>query len=207
MLVPGAPTPGYPGVGVGWPAFRRLREYWTVRQPDVIYVATPGPLGSASVRTANRLTIPVLSGLHTDFSAYLRYYGLAGLDAASASTCVGCTAAAARRSYRAWTSVSGCVPRASRTSRFSVGAWTVGHSAPGTAIFRCAALGAHTCPRVLRRPGRHGRLRQDGGASWAEATNARLAPPGCRSGSCVSSPDPYATTGCSSTSFALRALR
>jgi glycosyltransferase involved in cell wall biosynthesis len=74
-LVPGAPVPGYPAVRVGWPVRHRLERTWAKRRPDVIYVATPGPLGWAAVHTARRLRVPVLSGFHTDFPRCARDYG------------------------------------------------------------------------------------------------------------------------------------
>ena len=74
MLVPGAPVPGYRGVRVGWPAWRRLEAGWRVRRPDAVYVATPGPLGWAAVRGARRLGVPVFSGFHTNFPGYARHY-------------------------------------------------------------------------------------------------------------------------------------
>ena len=76
-LVRGAPVPGYRSVRIGTPAWRQLRACWAARRPDVVYVATPGPLGWAAVHTANRLRIPLLSGFHTDFPSYVRHYGLA----------------------------------------------------------------------------------------------------------------------------------
>ncbi len=82
-LVPGAPVPGYSGVRVGWPAQRVLRAAWTRRCPDAVYVATPGPLGWAAVRTARRLGLPVLSGFHTNFPGYARHYGAVWLRRAT----------------------------------------------------------------------------------------------------------------------------
>jgi len=75
-LVPSTPVPGYRGVRVGWPAWRLLQACWTARRPDAVYVATPGPLGWAAVRTARRLGLPVLSGFHTNFPRYARHYGV-----------------------------------------------------------------------------------------------------------------------------------
>jgi glycosyltransferase involved in cell wall biosynthesis len=74
MLVPGAPVPGYRGVRMGWPAWRRLEGRWRARRPDAVYVATPGPLGWAAVRAARRLGLPVFSGFHTNFPGYARHY-------------------------------------------------------------------------------------------------------------------------------------
>ena len=73
-LVRGVPLPGYCGLRAGLPAGGRLRECWTERRPDVVYVATEGPLGWSAVRTARRLGVPVLSGFHTNFHHYAGHY-------------------------------------------------------------------------------------------------------------------------------------
>jgi glycosyltransferase involved in cell wall biosynthesis len=59
---------------IGLPAGALLRRSWTRHRPDVIYVATQGPLGWSAVRAARRLRIPVFSGFHTNFDNYARYY-------------------------------------------------------------------------------------------------------------------------------------
>jgi glycosyltransferase involved in cell wall biosynthesis len=74
IMVPGLPLPGYRGLHVGLPAGGLLRDCWTHHRPDVVYVATEGPLGWSAVRTAQRLGIPVFSGFHTNFHSYSRYY-------------------------------------------------------------------------------------------------------------------------------------
>jgi glycosyltransferase involved in cell wall biosynthesis len=78
-VVPGLPLPGYKGVHVGLPTPGLLQGCWTHHRPDVVYVATEGPLGWSAVRTAQRLRIPVLSGFHTNFHCYARYYRLGWL--------------------------------------------------------------------------------------------------------------------------------
>ena len=78
-LVRGFPLPGYPAVRLGAPAVARLYRLWSRNRPDAIYVATEGPLGWAAAGAARRLGIPVLSGFHTNFDAYARYYGQAWL--------------------------------------------------------------------------------------------------------------------------------
>ena len=65
-LVRGLPLPGYAALRFGLPAGARLRARWSSRPPDVVYVATEGPLGWSAVRTARRLGIPVLGGFHTN---------------------------------------------------------------------------------------------------------------------------------------------
>jgi len=78
-LVPGLPLPGYRGLRVGLPAGRMLRRCWTEHHPDVVYVATEGPLGWSAVSTARLLGIPVFSGFHTNFHNYSRYYHMGWL--------------------------------------------------------------------------------------------------------------------------------
>jgi glycosyltransferase involved in cell wall biosynthesis len=79
-VVPGLPIPGYKGVHVGMPGRGLLQGRWTQHRPDVVYVATEGPLGWVAVRTAQRLRIPVLSGFHTNFHSYARHYRLGWLQ-------------------------------------------------------------------------------------------------------------------------------
>jgi len=45
VVVPGLPLPVYPGLHFGLPAGRRLRQLWTVVRPDLVHIATEGPLG------------------------------------------------------------------------------------------------------------------------------------------------------------------
>jgi glycosyltransferase involved in cell wall biosynthesis len=72
----GAALPRYPGLRFGLPVYRTLRQRWTQRRPDAIYVATEGPLGRSAVKTAVRLGIPVATGFHTRFDAYANHYGV-----------------------------------------------------------------------------------------------------------------------------------
>jgi glycosyltransferase involved in cell wall biosynthesis len=73
----GIGMPHYPGVRVGLPAGRGLRRHWNRQRPDVVYVATEGPLGWSALRAAHGLGIPVASGFHTRFDHYASHYGLA----------------------------------------------------------------------------------------------------------------------------------
>ncbi|HXW84542.1 MAG TPA: glycosyltransferase family 1 protein [Candidatus Binataceae bacterium] len=78
--VKGLPLPGYKGLQLGLPASARLLHCWTQTAPDVVYVATEGPLGWSAVRTARRLGIPIVSGFHTNFDRYAKHYGLGCLQ-------------------------------------------------------------------------------------------------------------------------------
>jgi glycosyltransferase involved in cell wall biosynthesis len=79
LLVPGLPIPGYPGLRFGLPVHRKLRARWSSERPDIVHVATEGPLGAAAVGAARALGLPVSSGFHTNFRAYSRYYRLGWL--------------------------------------------------------------------------------------------------------------------------------
>ena len=79
-LIPGLPIPGYRGLRFGLPVGHRLRRLWEDSRPDVIYVATEGPLGISALRQAEKLDIPVISGFHTNFHSYTRHYHLGFLN-------------------------------------------------------------------------------------------------------------------------------
>ncbi len=79
ILVQGLPIPGYSGLRFGLPVGRRLRMLWKERRPDAVYIATQGPLGRSALNCARRLGIPTLTGFHTHFHQYSRYYGLGWL--------------------------------------------------------------------------------------------------------------------------------
>ena len=76
MLVPGLPLPGYPELKIGLPVYTRLKKHWRAAPPDLVHVATEGPLGFAAVHAARALGLPLSSGFHTNFHAYSRHYGV-----------------------------------------------------------------------------------------------------------------------------------
>lgn len=71
--------PGYTDVQVGLATPASLRRFWRVYRPDVIYLATQGPLGWAARQAARRLNIPLVAGWHTNFDHYCKDYGVAWL--------------------------------------------------------------------------------------------------------------------------------
>ncbi|MGH7957993.1 MAG: glycosyltransferase family 4 protein [Opitutaceae bacterium] len=77
--MPGVPIPGYPMLRMGLPAGRALRAYWTADRPDLVHVATEGPLGASAVTAARALTIPITSSFHTNFHAYAGHYGIGAM--------------------------------------------------------------------------------------------------------------------------------
>lgn len=76
LLTRGWPLPGYPGLQWGQASMHKLLRRWKRQRPDVLYIATEGPLGLSALRAARRLHIPVISGFHTNFQQYSSHYGL-----------------------------------------------------------------------------------------------------------------------------------
>ncbi|MBI6943230.1 glycosyltransferase family 1 protein [Pseudomonas putida] len=76
LLCRGWALPGYPGLQWGEVSMHKLLRRWSRQRPDVLYIATEGPLGLSALRAARRLGIAVVSGFHTNFPQYSGQYGL-----------------------------------------------------------------------------------------------------------------------------------
>ncbi len=76
LLCRGWPLPGYPGLQWGQSSMHKLLRRWKSQRPDVLYIATEGPLGLSALRAARRLGISVVSGFHTNFQQYSHQYGM-----------------------------------------------------------------------------------------------------------------------------------
>ena len=79
VLMRGLPIPRYPDLRMGVPSKRALVRLWSTRRPDVVHIATEGPLGWSALQAAQHLKIPVTSDFRTNFHAYTRHYGLGWL--------------------------------------------------------------------------------------------------------------------------------
>lgn len=79
VLHAGVPIPGYSMLRLGLPARGRLMRAWRAERPDVVHVATEGPLGWSALSAADALGIPLASSFHTNFHSYSRHYGFAFL--------------------------------------------------------------------------------------------------------------------------------
>ena len=75
-LVPGAPIPFYKTLRMGLPVQGTLIKRWRETKPDVVHIATEGPLGLAALHAAKRLKLPATSSFHTNFHQYGGHYGL-----------------------------------------------------------------------------------------------------------------------------------
>jgi glycosyltransferase involved in cell wall biosynthesis len=79
ILVRGIPIPRYSQLRLGLPSGRLLERRWKESRPDIVHVATEGPLGWSALAAARRLDIPVATDFHTNFHAYSRHYGVGWL--------------------------------------------------------------------------------------------------------------------------------
>lgn len=78
-LVLGYPIPTYPELRFGLASGGFFERTWTANRPELVHVATEGPLGLMATRTARRLKIPVVSSFHTNFHQYGEYYRFSAL--------------------------------------------------------------------------------------------------------------------------------
>lgn len=76
VIVPALPIPRHPGLRMGVPSARRLAARWRGRPPDLVHIATEGPLGWSALRAARALRLPVSSEFRTNFHEYGRHYGI-----------------------------------------------------------------------------------------------------------------------------------
>ncbi|MCM8564821.1 glycosyltransferase family 4 protein [Thauera linaloolentis] len=80
VLSRGIKLPRYDGLKLGLPAKSSLVRTWTRQRPDLVHVATEGPLGWTAVSAARKLRLPVTSDFHTRFEHYSAHYGVGWLS-------------------------------------------------------------------------------------------------------------------------------
>jgi glycosyltransferase involved in cell wall biosynthesis len=72
------PYPPYPAIRLSLPVSRSAIRFLDQARPQLIHVATEGPLGLLGRRYALRRGLPLVTSFHTNFPQYSRHYG-AGL--------------------------------------------------------------------------------------------------------------------------------
>ncbi|MEI7783713.1 MAG: glycosyltransferase family 1 protein [Betaproteobacteria bacterium] len=80
LLTTGMPIPCYPGLRLGLPAKRLLVRHWSTQRPDVVHIATEGPLGWSALHAARQLKLPISTDFRTNFHAYSSHYGAGWLQ-------------------------------------------------------------------------------------------------------------------------------
>lgn len=82
ILVKGLPIPFYKQLRMGLPAKRELTRLWSRQRPDIVHIATEGPLGWSALQVARKLKLPVSTDFRTNFHAYSQHYGIGWLSGA-----------------------------------------------------------------------------------------------------------------------------
>lgn len=80
LLLKGMPIPRYPDLKLGFPSKKSLVQAWTQKRPDIVHIATEGPLGWSALRAARVLRLPVTSDFRTNFQSYSQHYGVGWLQ-------------------------------------------------------------------------------------------------------------------------------
>ena len=79
VLKMGVPIPRYAGLKMGLPAKAALIRLWQLKRPDLVHIATEGPLGWSALAAAHKLRLPVSTDFHTNFHSYSQHYGVGWL--------------------------------------------------------------------------------------------------------------------------------
>jgi glycosyltransferase involved in cell wall biosynthesis len=80
VLTRGMAIPNYPHLQLGLPSRKRLEPLWTRQRPDLVHIATEGPLGWSALSVARKLRIPLTSDFRTNFHAYSSHDGMGWLS-------------------------------------------------------------------------------------------------------------------------------
>lgn len=81
-LVNGWPIPFYKQLRMGLPSKKELLRLWTYNRPDIVHIATEGPLGWSALQAAKKLKLPVSTDFRTNFHAYSNHYKMGWLSTA-----------------------------------------------------------------------------------------------------------------------------
>ena len=81
-LVKGLPIPFYKHLKMGLPSKRELIRLWSFDRPDIVHIATEGPLGWSALQAAKKLRLPVTTDFRTNFHAYSTHYKIGWLSSA-----------------------------------------------------------------------------------------------------------------------------
>jgi len=80
LLLRGLPIPRYPQLKLGLPSKKALIKAWSTKRPDLVHIATEGPLSWSALQAAHTLRLPVTSDFRTNFHSYCEHYGVGWLS-------------------------------------------------------------------------------------------------------------------------------
>lgn len=76
IQVKGMPIPKYPDLQMGMPVYNRIKRELKQLKPDIVHIATEGPLGLAALLAAKKQKIAATTGYHTQFHDFSRHFGI-----------------------------------------------------------------------------------------------------------------------------------
>ncbi|MFT3959950.1 glycosyltransferase family 4 protein [Propionivibrio sp.] len=79
-LTAGIPLPMYPELRCGLALPATVARRFARQAPDLVHIATEGPLGWAALSAARRLGLPATTDFRTNFHTYSKYYRLGWLQ-------------------------------------------------------------------------------------------------------------------------------
>ena len=142
LLTAGMPIPCYPGLRMGLPAKRLLVRQWSTNRPDVVHIATEGPLGWSALHAARQLKLPISTDFRTNFHAYSSHYGPLGYTVPFWVICANFTTEPLAPPCRPERWRRSCLPGVSSGCMSSRGALIRSSFARHTAAWRCVSSGA-----------------------------------------------------------------
>jgi len=80
LRIPSASFLPYPAIRLSVPQFGTVARFLDAFEPEIVHVATEGPLGLTGRRYAVRRGIPLVTSYHTNFPQYARHYGAGALE-------------------------------------------------------------------------------------------------------------------------------
>lgn len=75
LRIPSVAFPPYPAIRLSLPRFGAVARFLDSFKPDLVHVATEGPLGLMGRRYAVQRGVPLVTSYHTNFPQYARHYG------------------------------------------------------------------------------------------------------------------------------------
>ncbi|MDN5566092.1 MAG: glycosyltransferase family 1 protein [Psychrobacter sp.] len=76
IQVKGMSIPKYSSLQFGLPSYFKVKRELEAIRPDIVHIATEGPLGLAALMAAKSLKIPATTGYHTQFHDFSKHFGL-----------------------------------------------------------------------------------------------------------------------------------
>jgi glycosyltransferase involved in cell wall biosynthesis len=80
LRIASLPFPPYPAIRLSLPQYGAVATFLDAFDPDVVHVATEGPLGLMGRRYAVRRRVPLITSYHTNFPQYARHYRAGSLE-------------------------------------------------------------------------------------------------------------------------------